>query len=248
MKKFALPMGILAILIAGVLFFMNQKEKVVPTADNEIVVSDIQREDNNNVSEVNKEIGKTLEKSAKVDSGEVSEAKEGNNKVTVKNQEFDNFAEENLIYDEDYPNAAPTIKEYQPKQEWFIPSGDPEKFELTQEKAHHAFGVNYQYYFLSLNRELLSETASKSKMTQLISEYTSAPMYFIQTRGMAHSDNFPLWTFTVKLNKEESQKLLQELNNDIRIKRVSNHGDDIMPMFNHIKHEVWHEYSKNMIN
>lgn len=60
MKRFALPMGVLAIIIAGVLFFTNQKEEVVPTADNEIVVSDIQTE-GDNVSEVSREEGKINE-------------------------------------------------------------------------------------------------------------------------------------------------------------------------------------------
>ena len=75
-------MGGLVILIAGVLFFINQKEEVVPTADNEIVVSNVQTE-GDNVSEVSREAEKTNEKSAKVDSGEVSEAKEVNNEKVM---------------------------------------------------------------------------------------------------------------------------------------------------------------------
>ncbi len=87
MKKFALPMGVLAILIAGVLLLMNQKEEVVPTADNEKVVSDVQTE-GDNVSEVSKETEKTNEK--KIDSNET-------NKIIVETVSNDAKTEEPKI-------------------------------------------------------------------------------------------------------------------------------------------------------
>ena len=105
MKKFALPMGVLAILIAGVLLLMNQKEEVVPTADKEKVVSDVQTEDDN-ISEViiNK-------KTSKVSSKEVNNEKKYINTITGENVPA-GFYDEILADSYTYNNPKPIPEEW----------------------------------------------------------------------------------------------------------------------------------------
>jgi len=190
MKRFALPMGGLVILIAGVLFFINQKEEVVPTADNEIVVSNVQTE-GDNVSEVSREAEKTNEKSAKVDSGEVSEAKEVNNeKVIINTLTGDNvpagFYDEVLEDDYTYNNPKPleeaeiffpatldfpkTIKFNPLSTSYFVPNYPGQKYLGNYENTEYMYGTNYRVLDIEFNNPA-SKASNKSDFTKWATQY-----------------------------------------------------------------------------
>ena len=190
MKKFALPMGVLAIIIAGVLFFMNQQEEVIPAADNEIVVSDTQAEDSK-VSQVSSEKKQTNVKSAKVDSDEVNEKKELDNKKVIVNTItgenvpegfYDEVLEDGYTYNNPKPleeaeiffpatlDFPKTIKFNPLSTSYFVPNYPGQKYLGNYENTEYMYGTNYRVLDIEFNNPA-SKASNKSDFTKWATQY-----------------------------------------------------------------------------
>jgi hypothetical protein len=196
MKKFALPIGVLAILIAGTLFFINQKEEVVPAADNEIVVSDTQTEDAK-VSDVNGEEGQNVEEATKVDSEEVNEIKEVNNEKVIINpitgeSHPASYYDEVLADGYTYNNPAPIPEDWIIKpatdeypatldydtiydnlpESYLLPGNTSGMFSMVP-KYMHGYGPR----ILFLRNE--DGFANKTNFLDWLRQYTDSNIYFV---------------------------------------------------------------------
>ena len=221
MKKFALPMGVLAIIIAGALFFINQKEKVAPTADNEIVVSDTQTEDAK-VSEVSKETEKTHEKSAKVDSDEVSEKKELNNEKVIINpitEEthpvgfYDKVLEDGYTYN----NPAPIPEDWiiEPATDEYPATLDYEKMRATVSESYllpgristmfsmvpeHMHGYTPRILFLRNKNGF----TNKAEFLDWLRQYTDSDIYFVSESKYNNRGGGKNWNIFIKEGSVDS--------------------------------------------
>ncbi len=239
MKRFALPMGGLVILIAGVLFFINQKEEVVPTADNEIVVSNVQTE-GDNVSEVSREAEKTNEKSAKVDSGEVSEAKEVNNEKVIINPItgethpvgfYDKVLEDGYTYNnpapipedwiiepatDEYPATLDydTIYDNLPES-YLLPGNTSGMFSMVPKHMH---GYSPRVLFLRNKNGFTNRT----EFLNWLSQYTDSDIYFVAESKFNNRDGGRNWNIFIREGNMDTiynsySLLKQEENISIRI-------------------------------
>jgi hypothetical protein len=259
MKKFALPMGVLAILIAGLLFFTNQQEEVIPTVGNEIVVSDTQTEDAK-VSKVSKETEKTNEKSAKVDSGEVSEAKEVNNeKVIINTLTGDNvpagFYDEVLEDDYTYNNPKPleeaeiffpatldfpkTIKFNPLSTSYLVPNYPGQKYLGNYKNTEYMYGTNYRILDIEFNNPA-SKASNKSDFTKWANQYGIEFIFIQQYKSSDLNRGKTSWKILVtNFNINTLKETIGNINNEgiVEIDYLSN-----IPLKQYRDNGLYNEY------
>jgi hypothetical protein len=255
----------LAIIIAGVLAFINQKEKIIPAADNEIVVSDTQTEDAK-VSEVSKETEKTNERSAKVDSGEVSEAKELNNeKVIINTLTGENvpagFYDKILADGYTYNNPKPieeaevffpatldfpkTIKFNPLSTSYFVPNYPGQKYLGNYKNTEYMYGTNYRILDIGFN-DSLSKVFSKSEFTKWINQYGIDFLFVQQYKSSDLNTGRTGWKILViNLEINTLKETIKNINNKgvVKIDYLKN-----IPLKQYIDNGLYDEYYTFWLN
>lgn len=222
MKKFALPIGVLAILIAGVLFFMNQKEEVVPTTNNEKVVSDVQTEGDNNVSEVSREEEQNNKEVTKVASVEVNETKEVNNEKVIINPITGkthpaSYYDEVLVDGYTYNNPAPIPEDWiiEPATDEYPATLDYEKMRATVSESYllpgristmfsmvpeHMHGYTPRILFLR-NKDGFT---NKTEFLEWLRQYTDSDIYFVAQSKYNNRGGGKNWNIFIKEGSMDS--------------------------------------------
>lgn len=159
------------------------------------------------------------------DEDEIEDIDENNNlKVTTLEPDFQ--ADE---YYQKVPEIAPIIHNYEPKEEWFIPKGNPEEFALDEQNIWNASGINFKHFSLSIKQEYVeTELATLRGMTNYLKQYIQEDFYFVGD----NEEESQYWKIHVNVNSiTEANNLIKEIKQDGNIIYSVYNVGGILPQF-----------------